>query len=489
MKVGSSALYLFLDGIFGLGLGYVFWVVVSRISGSSVTGETSSSITMAVLFATVFTFGISIGSQRFLGKAFSKKDFEYFREVSKFIILFSLGCMVVVSIGILAFNHVLINIFQISYEMVLIVIAVTISYALVMALRGIFISSLKTKTILFIFIVSNLIRFVMLIPMYFLEFGSEGITLAFASFYLAATILLLVSGRNQIFGSTINKGIHIFSEKRELLKASVAGWSPTAIASIANQSGILFIFGITGASAAGVYYMAFGIFLAISALPQSVLAILFPIMSGMKDGREILLWKAIRSTLYVITPISIAIAFYPAPLLSIFGEDFISGTFLMSLLSLAVLPTVIHLSIVYLSYAYGRYKEVMILGIIPNAVRLILYFLLIGDYGGEGIAASMLVGSLVGLFCAVVINKIRSYGLPSLKILIITGIPIVIALPFYFSELGYYVALPIILFASFLIIPRLGVIKYDDVEEILNSLFNNNKPNKRLLSLVKILFK
>lgn len=489
MKIGGSALYLFLDGIFGLGFGYVFWIVVSRILGSSVTGETASSIILAVLFASIFTFGISIGSQRFLGIAFAEKNHEYFREVAKFMILFSIVCMAMVSIVIIAFEQVLIDVFEISSEMIFIIIITTISYALSVSLRGIFVSSLNTKKILIIFIISNAIRFLTLIPTFILELGTEGIALGYASFYLSATLLMIFSARTHLFGKTIHKGFKIFSEKKQIVRASVSGWIPGVITMIGTQSGILFVFGIAGASEAGVYYMAFGIFLAISALPQSILAILFPIMSGMKDGREILLWKAIRSTLYVITPISIAIAFYPAPFLSIFGEDFISGTFLMSLLSLAVLPTVIHLSIVNLSYAYGRYKEVMILGIMPNAVRLILYFLLIGDYGGEGIAASMLVGSLVGLFSAVVINKIRSYGLPSLKILIITGIPIVIALPFYFSELGYYVALPIILFASFLIIPRLGVIKYNDVEEILNSLSENNKPNKRLLSLVKILFK
>lgn len=68
MKLGNRAFYLFLDGIFGLGIGYIFWIIIAKFLGTSIIGETSSAITFATIIATVFTFGISVGAQRFLGR-------------------------------------------------------------------------------------------------------------------------------------------------------------------------------------------------------------------------------------------------------------------------------------------------------------------------------------------------------------------------------------------------------------------------------------
>jgi len=490
LRVGSSAVYLFLDGIFGLGFGYVFWIVVSRILGSSVTGETASSIILAVLFASIFTFGISIGSQRFLGIAFADKNPEYFREVAKFMILFSIACMAIVTIVIIAFEQVLIDVFEISSEMIFIIIITTISYALSVSLRGIFVSSLNTKKILIIFIISNVIRFLTLIPTFILELGTEGIALAYASFYLSATLLMIFSARTHLFGKTIHKGFEIFSEKKQIVRASVSGWIPGIISTIGTQSGILFIFGITGAAEAGVYYMAFGVYLAIFALPQSVLHLLFPILSGMIKGRENLLWKAILFSFYIIGPISIAIAFFPKPILSIFGPDFISGSLILTLLVISILPTVILRSINFLSFAYGRYREVLILGIITNVIQVTLFILLVTDYGGEGIAISILIGALSGFAVSLIINKAQNYMIPGKKISLLLGISAAIGFITYLVNLDQVLSIFIVILGSFVLIPRIGIIKYSEVEEILNSIFVEEKNiSKKLLSWAKIFFK
>jgi len=490
LKVGNRAVYLFLDGIFGLGLGYVFWIVVARLQGSAVTGETSSSITMAILLATVFTFGISIGSQRYLGKAFGEQNHQYFREISQFTILFTILCTVIISIIVITFDQILIEIFGITSNMILIVVTTAIAYALVMSLRAMYVSSLHTKEILIIFLISNVIRFAALIPVFLLDLGSEGITLAYTLFYLSATIMLLLARRELLFGLTKKKGYAIFSKSGEIVKASVMGWFPTVIGGIANQSGVLFIFGITGAAQAGIYYMAFGIFLAISALPQSVLTILFPIISGLKTGREELIWKAIKASLFIISPIVFAITFYPIPLLSIFGDEFTNGNMIMSLLSLSVIPTVLYIAFFFLSYSYGRYLDIIILGVIPNIIRLLLYILFVNDYGGEGIAASTLAGAVVGLIIAIIINHLRTYKIPSKEIFALIGIPSGIGGLLYLIEINEYIGIPAIIFVSYFIVTRLRVIKYVEVNEIVNSIFTEeSNASKKLLYLAKLLFK
>jgi len=122
MRIGNVTFFLFLDAISWLGFGYIFWIVVSRFLGASITGETSSSITMAVLLATIFTFGIAVGSQRFLGKAFAEKQEEHFREITKFTLLFTIGCISIASIAFVIFQEIIIDVLKISSEMALVIV-------------------------------------------------------------------------------------------------------------------------------------------------------------------------------------------------------------------------------------------------------------------------------------------------------------------------------------------------------------------------------
>jgi len=489
LKIGNSAVYLFFDSIFGLGIGYIFWIIVSRLAGSSVTGETSSSMTLALVLATIFTFGISTGSQRFLGKAYSKKNDEDFREIAKFSILFTIGCMTAISITLIIFNDILVQIFPISAEMSVIIVIASVSYALSMSLRGILIPQLKTRSILIIFLISNVIRFVTLIPILIWELGAEGITMAYVSFYLSATLLLLYTARKNIFGPTILNGVNIFFNKKEVLIASLSSWAPNTISFVGNRAGLLLIFGVSGSSEAGIYFMAFGIVLALSAMPNSFFKILFPVLSGMKNNRENLLWKATKISLFITTPWVIAIAFFPIPVLSIFGDDFLTGTTILSFLAISVIPMHIRQGIGTLAYAYGKYKQVTIIGIVPTVIQVVLFILLISEYGGEGIALSIFIGSLAGLCIALVINKNNIYHIPIKDTILLIVIPISIGFLIYMTPVDQTLSFFIIIIISYLLIPRLGIIKYVDVEESINSIFiEPTKTSKKLLSIAKVLF-
>ena len=490
MKIGNLTFYLFLDAIFGLGLGYLFWIIVSRFLGPSITGETSSSVTIAVLLAVIFTFGISIGSQRFLGKAFAENQKEYFREITKFTLLFTIGCISTVSVVFVVFIEFLTSVFKFSSEMALIIIILSFTYALSLALNGFLISSRKTRKLLIVYLISNAVRFFALIPILIFEVGSEGITLAYLTYYLSATILLFVSVRREIFGPSINKGILIFSHKKELLSASISIWVPYSISFIGMQSGVLFILGASGAAPAGIYYMAFGIYLALSAFPTSIVSILFPILSGMKEKREVLLWKAMNASFYIVVPLAVAIAFFPAPILSIFGEDFVSGTTIMSILATTVLIAPISGSIGVLAFAYGKYRQVLLIGVIPNVTKIILYIVLVTEYSGIGIAASIFSGVLIELGIALVLNRMNKYELPTRKLLALLGIPILIGLVTFVVNIDTVLSILIVIFASYLIIPRIGIIKYSEIDEILDSIFDQSSNTRRQLrSIARIIFK
>jgi len=490
LKIGNVAFYLFLDSIFGLALGYIFWIVVSRLLGASVTGETSSSVTVGVLIAILFTFGISVGAQRFLGKAFAENQKEYFREITKFTLIFTIVCMLIVSSALLIFSEFLTNIFKFSSEMTLLIIIFSFTYALTLVLHNFLVSSRKTRELFIIYLISNGVRFLTLIPIFIFEIGSEGITFAFLTFYFSTTILILFSMRREIFGPSINKGILIFSQKKEFLTASISSWIPHSISIIGMQSGVLFILGTSGAAPAGIYYMAFGIYLALSAFPTSIVATLFPILSGMKEKREILLWKAMNASFYIVVPLSVAIALFPGPILAIFGEDFVTGTSIISILAITVMISPISGSIGVLAFAYGRYRQILLIGVIPNISKVILYIVLVEEYSGTGIAASIFIAALIELGIAVVLNRMNKYELPSRKLLVLLGIPILIGLIIFVANINPVLSILLVLISSYLIIPRIGIIKYSDIDEILDSIFDkSNNTGRRLRSIARIIFK
>jgi len=490
MRIGNLTFYLFLDVIFGLILGYIFWIVVSRFLGASTTGETSSSVTIAILFATVFSFGIYIGASKFLGKSFAEQQKENYREITKFVLIFVICCMSITSIALLMFNDVLVTVFKISSEMTLIIIVLTFTYGLSMPLNTVLVSMRRTREIFIIYLISNIIRFLSLIPIIIFEIGSEGITLAFLTFYLSATILLLISSRHEIFGPSINKGLLIFSNKKELLTASFTAWVPYSINLIGTQSGVVFLLGVSGAVPAGIYYMAFGIFIALSAFPTSIIGLMFPILSGMKEQREILIWKAMNASYYLVVPLAVAIALFPVPLLSIFGEEFVSGAPIMSILAMTVLIAPISGSIGVLAFAYGRYKQVLLIGVIPNLTKVILYIVLITEYSGIGIAVSIFIAALVELGLALVLNRLNKYELPSRKFVVLLGIPILIGLITFVANINPVLSILIIMISSYLIIPRTGIIKYSDIDEILDSIFEkSSNTGRKLRSIARIIFK
>jgi len=474
------------ESLLGIILGYAFWLVVSATLGASLTGESSSSVTFAIILSSIATIGISTGVQRFLGKALGNNNQAVFAAISKFALVFTILTMVVSSVAVIFLSDLIVQIFHVSASMILVIILTSVFYSVTQSLRAAIISDSKTRILVVVLIASSVIRFASLIPVYLTNLGSEGITLSYLSFYIASALLSLFFLRKYIFTGKFNTKLF---NTRAILTSSLSGWLPNAIYVIGTQSGLLFILSISGATEAGLYFIAFSIFSAVSALPMSLLAMSYPVMSGMKEGQERLLWQALRLGLFSTVPISLAIAVNPASVLSLFGKEFVGGQLILSLLSICLIPVEINRGITNLVYANARYKQVLVLGIFPSITRLTSYIILVPLYGNIGAAMAFLLGSFVGLAVAMAIVLKNHYVFPNRNLIMIGVIPGVLAGIFYFVNIHPVLSSLSIILGSYFLLARFHAVTYEEIAGGIQTIFiNQNHIRRPLLLIAKAIF-
>lgn len=74
---------------------------------------------------------------------------------------------------------------------------------------------------------------------------------------------------------------------KEVIKAGIPSWIPSLLTTAGTWLGVLGIYGLAGSNQTGNYYIAFMIASVLYSLPSSFLSLmLFPVLSGMDDGRK-----------------------------------------------------------------------------------------------------------------------------------------------------------------------------------------------------------
>jgi len=79
-KVARSAIYLYTQGLIATGSGYLFWIIISRITSAEILGLASATSAVAAVAISIATIGIPSGVRRFLGKATAENDSNLFRN-------------------------------------------------------------------------------------------------------------------------------------------------------------------------------------------------------------------------------------------------------------------------------------------------------------------------------------------------------------------------------------------------------------------------
>jgi len=465
--------------------GYVFWFIMSKLSTTEVIGTASALVSLVAIFSTVATLGVPSGVQRFLGRSFSEqKIHESNALVRSSLVLVTigiLGCIVAIIIA-KDFFH---NTFTIDDSMMLIAIALIISTSTYNLFRSIIIASLKTKMLPIITVVATSARIGVGITLVLIGTGALGITIGFTLFPIFASVLLFITMLSILRRENYKSEHKLGNPLKDTLSSSLANWIPALITTIGSQLGTIVVFGSKGAGHAGVYFIAFSIFTAISAATSVLLLVAYPALSAMNDGRKRFTWRIIKMSLMVTIPISSSIIFYSKDIMQLFGQAYVEGSFSLQLLLLSALPTVITSGVNSLIYSRGNYRQVLSIGLASSIPRTLLYFVLVPLYGSSGAAISYTLGSIVGFAASILLARMIGLQIFWKDLLLILILPSGLGLGLSYVGINYLAGIPITFVASYALFLKMRIVTRNDVQESMSILPSKiANPILRILNVV-----
>lgn len=493
-QVGRGAAYLYIENIAAMASGYIFWLIITKITSPDAIGISATIVSFSTIVVTIVNMGIPISIQRFLGKTFVKQSIDDTRIYVRSS-LFLLACTIFTSIVIMTIAHSSITILtgiELDPSFLIVTIVLIISTSLVALLRGIIISTLNTKVIPIAAVAGTVAKFVLSFLLIIAGFGALGLTIGVASFTVFESIFLVLKilqilKREQT--QNVTSGVTFWNTSWKLLEGGFPTWVPALVAVLGTQLGTILIFGSHGANSAGVYFISYSIFAAISAGMTVIFSISYPVLSTIDEGRKTFSWRTIRLGLIISVPFSMSILFYSAPILDLFGSEYVSR-YTLEILILSVVPVALMKGVNNLLYSYGIYRQVMLIGIAISLPRTLLYFVLVPVYGGTGAAISFTIGSLIGLALSVFFANRNNFKISWRQVILISFTPLVISYLLLLSHIHYVGAILLSIISSYLAYISLGVLNSVDVKDAVSVLPKNlANPSLRILYFLEKLRK
>ena len=470
-QIGRGAAFLYIENLISMAYGYAFWYILSRITTPDVIGVSSSLISLVTIMVSIASIGIPVGSQRFLGKIFLEGRFEDAKVVVE-------SSLVVVTFGIILCSIVLLIarewLFG-AYQTNLIILALILvaGTTINILLRYIIIASLDTKKILVITIIASGVKLLLTIILVSQIEAESSVIIGFSIAPILSAILFAFSIRSIFKKTQNNSSFKFIGTLRIILSASVVAWIPSLMDTIGSQIGNVMMLGIQGANQAGIYFIAFQIVIGISAIIWALESVAYPILSAMNQGRRLVLWRIIKIGLVIVLPLSVSLIFYSRDIMQIFGQNYTEGSLPLQLLLISVFPTAISAGISILMFAYGNYRDVLVIGLASSIPRIVFYFIFIPSYSGTGAALSFTLGSIIGLVVSLIIGKRFDIILVWKDLVLICCIPLVFAFGLSTFNFHFIPAILISIILSYIVLLRYKIVTREDVQDSMSILPSN----------------
>ena len=478
-KIVRGGLWLYLSSLTNNILGFFYWMIISAIGGSTVLGITTAIVGFSSMITSILGLGIFVGIQRYIGLFLGEKNYEKIRVYFWTSLYFRTIINVTIGTILIILSQYNIMLFNLKPEMLRIagLIVLINSFTIFTTVP---LSFIDTKINFLSNTVSQLTKFVTGITLVYLGFGWIG---AVTGSIMYATLNIIILGIYTLKHIYPLKTFDIKALK-DVVSAGISSWLPGMIAMVTQQTGILAVFGTSGASETGYYYVANSISNVVIMLGSSMLGLLLPLLSSMKDGRKRANWRALRLSLAIMTPAILFIILYPWLPLSLLGKEYIAASIILIVLSIKGIPASIIGAINSLIYSYGLYKYILILGLFQNIPSMILYSILVPKYHGLGAALSVTMGSIIGLIVALVLARKIQYRIIWKEIIYILTPPSLIGAFCFFTKLNWFLGGILILTVSAFSYIKLGIITKKDLKEISSSIIPEPQL-KRIIPYVK----
>ncbi len=447
-------------------LGFIYWLVATSFVGAPVIGDASAVVGIVTVINSVFGLGISSGLTRMVGKALGRGD-----RGSAGVYLFSgLALSVLLSLVSAILVYFLGGIFSIPEFQVPYVTVLILLYSSLPVLNSYYNASLRTSVIAFTSMAASILRLIFGIILLYLGWSFAGVMAAYVISYFFQNVGLFWALRGDVPARPPSTAAAV-----EAVRTGLPAWIPSLVATAGSWLGVLGVYGISGNMEAGTYYIAFVIANIVFSLPLSLLGLMFPVLSGMEDGRKRATDRATLLTSVIVAPLAAAVIAYPHVPLSLLGPEYLSSSLALQILLLAAFVSPIPSGFNSLIYAYGRYRDVTLLGFAYNLPRLALYPILVSAWGDNGAATSYVIGFFVATAAVYFMAKPIGYKVNWRGALAVSAIPIAAAVPAALLSFPWYIGGPLVLAASAIVYARLGIVKKSDLAEISSAFISRDR--------------
>lgn len=439
---------------------------MSRLVSSEVVGISSSIVSFSAILAIVASFGIPNGILRFLGPSFSEENYsEAKRYVNVSIVLVSIGILGC-AIALVAFQGWMYQYLHIDSNLLVVLIVLSGSNSLYSLLHITVVSTLKTKVLPMMMIISSIVRIISATVLLFLGWDALGVTIGYTVGFVVLSILLGITLNLKLKSAKKSPVNSFIQTAKNIFASSAANWIPALVTAIGSQIGTIIVIGVQGSHEAGLFFIALTIVIGITAIATAFFYIALPVLSSMHDGRKRFTWRAIRLTLMIAIPFSTSFIFYSKEILQLVGQNYVAASFPMQILLSSLLPAIVAYGITVLVYAYGHYKRVLTIGLATNIPKTILYFLLIQMYGNTGAALSYAIGDIAGFVISIIIAKRMNFQIFWKDLGLIIVIPTGIGFVMNYLGLNYIIAIVVTVALSYILFLKLQIMTDSDIVDM-----------------------
>jgi O-antigen/teichoic acid export membrane protein len=463
--VARGGMWLYIGGLLSNFLSYVYWLIAANIISPSVIGSAAAIISLAGLLVSIFSFGLASGLPRFIGLSRGRSNYQQLSTYFFTALTFTLLTTLLASLMVVLFYLTRFNVFNLSSFDLAFVIIFTCLTSWPSVYGSLFTSFLKTEVTLVSNVIAAVLRLLVGIPLLYLGFDFLGVLLGYMISMVASNVYLVYCGKQLLrnFGVKVKVAPSYLGH---LLRAGLAPWIPSILGTLVQSLGILSIYSIVGGTETGLYYVAFAIFGIVQSLPSSVMSLMFPVLSGMDDGRKRAASRAIRLSLAITAPVALVLVLYPGIPLSLLGSKYIQASNILRILTLAVVISPISSGYINYVYAKGKYSHVTMLGLVETVGKLILYALLVSSWGATGIAVAYTLGSFITLIAILPSGQRIGFKLDWSKCAMIIAIPAVLTTIFFTLNIHWLIGISALLLISLTAYTRFGILTKNDLAEI-----------------------
>ena len=475
-EVGKGAIYLYIQLISSMISGYVFLILLARITTTEIIGTFSLLVSISEIFANIALIGLPDSIQKFFGKTFLQRNQEDAKIFVKISLIFLSAGVIGSCVATLLIRDWLSSVFGIGFHLIVVIDLLITSYAFYTALYSIVVASLKTKVLPIIIIISSITKVTLALSLVLTGYGVEGLTLGYTFFGQILSSVLLGISIIKLFKSTrksTKPRVSLKTASRNLLTGGIVSWVPVLITTLGIDLGTLVLYNTYGSYESGVYFIALAIANAVNAIVYTIFTISLPVLSSMHDGRKRFVWQTIRISAIMALPLSSSIIFYSNDIMHLIGSNYEKGSSSLQILLLSSFPIIVLSGVETLVFSYGKYRHTLTINLASSIPRTILYIILVPILGMTGVAISYTIGSVIGFISSIIVARNIRMSIYWKPLSFTFFLPLSLAFVLSTLNVNYILGIVSTIFITYVLLMKLHIIEKTD-----GSFFTELMPNK-----------